>query len=184
METAWEELTVSGCYACRLRPVADSRGTFQKFFNDKAFDDVLPGFVPRESYLTTSAKGVLRGMHFQLPPNDHAKLVICLQGSALDVMVDLRRGPGFGGTTQVELSPNGTNCVVMPIGIGHGFYSRCDGTQLLYFVGSGYAEVSDSGVLWSSICLDWPDLNPILSPRDERHPALSEFTSPGSWSSN
>lgn len=181
MEIDWTELSVPGCYFAALRSFTDSRGSFQKLFNEKAFERVLPGFVPRECYLTSSLHGVLRGMHFQLPPDDHAKLVICLGGRAIDVMVDLRPGPSYGHTAQVELTPGGTNCVAMPIGVGHGFYAHSDDTQLLYLVGTGHTPASDAGVLWSSIDIDWPCTTPILSERDKVHPPLADFTPPDKW---
>lgn len=183
MDISWTELAVPGCYAGILSAFGDRRGSFQKLFHAEAFATVLPDFTPRECYLTSSASGVLRGMHFQLPPDDHAKLVICLSGAALDVMVDLRPGSSYGHTAQVELSPDGPNCVAMPIGIGHGFYAHSDDTQLLYLVGTCHAPASDAGVLWSSIGFNWPDPTPILSERDKAHPTLAKFTPPDGWKS-
>lgn len=181
MDIAWTGLAVPGCYAGSLCTFGDSRGSFQKLFNAETFAGVLPGFIPRECYLTSSVQGVLRGMHFQLPPDDHDKLVICLGGNVIDVMVDLRPGPSYGHTAQLELTPDGTNCVAMPIGVGHGFYALSDHSQLLYLVGTGHAPASDAGVLWSSIDIEWPCTTPILSERDKAHPPLANFTPPEEW---
>ena len=181
MKARWRALAVPACHAAHLSAFTDERGGFLKLFNDGAFAKILPGMVVREAYLTTSAKGVLRGMHFQLPPHDHAKIVICLSGAALDVMVDLRGGCGFGRTASVELTPEGTNCVAIPKGVGHGFYTREADTRLLYLVETGHAPQSDAGVMWDSIGFDWPDRTPLLSDRDRNHPALADFTVPAEW---
>lgn len=177
----WSELSVSGCYSGSLRNLKDSRGSFQKIYNSEALEKVLPGFLPRECYVTTSARGVLRGMHFQLPPYDHAKIVTCLSGHVLDVIVDLRPGQSYGRAAEIELSSTGTNCVVIPKGFGHGFYSYSDNTQLLYLVETSHVPRSDAGLLWNSINANWPNLNPILSERDQSHPTLAEFNPPNSW---
>ena len=175
------ELGLKGCYGARLSRFSDPRGSFQKLFHKDAFSSFLPGFVPHEAYLTGSAQGVLRGMHFQRPPHDHAKVVICLGGAALDVLVDLRGGDGYGKTTSVELTPDGVNCVMIPSGIAHGFYARSDGTQLLYLVETVHAPDADAGVMWDSIGFEWPDANPILSDRDKAHPSLADFVLLQRW---
>ena len=175
------ELGLAGCYATHLPSFSDPRGGFQKLFHQEAFSRALPGFLPREAYVTSSAKGVLRGMHFQRPPHDHAKVVICLGGAALDVLVDLRAGEGYCKTTSAELTPDGMNCVLIPAGIAHGFYARTDGTQLLYLVETVHAPDADAGVMWNSIGFDWPTADPILSERDKRHPELAAFVPPERW---
>ena len=175
------ELGLTGCFAAHLPSFSDARGGFQKLFHNEAFARFLPGFLPREAYLTSSARGVLRGMHFQKPPHDHAKVVVCLGGTALDVLVDLRVGADYGKTASVELTQGGVNCVMLPSGIGHGFFARTDATQLLYLVETVHAPNADAGVLWSSIDFDWPDETPILSDRDTGHPKLVDFTPPQRW---
>jgi dTDP-4-dehydrorhamnose 3,5-epimerase len=174
-------LTLEACYAGHLPIFSDERGSFQKLFHADTFQALLPGFLPRECYLTRSAKGVLRGMHFQPPPHDHGKIVICLGGAVLDGIVDLRAGDGFGLTTTVELDPEGTNCVVLPRGVGHGFYSHEDNSQLLYLVETVHAPEVDAGILWNTVGIDWPVDDPILSARDTAHPPLSKLDMPLKW---
>jgi dTDP-4-dehydrorhamnose 3,5-epimerase len=181
MKLDGSELDLNGCFSVHLPSFSDPRGGFQKLFHEDAFSRFLPGFLPHEAYLTNSAQGVLRGMHFQRPPHDHAKVVICLGGAALDVLVDLRAGDGYGKTASVELTPDGVNCVLIPSGIAHGFYSRSDGTQFLYLVETVHAPDSDAGVMWDSIGFDWPVANPILSDRDKAHPTLADFVPPQRW---
>lgn len=177
-------LTLPGCYSATLSAFEDARGSFRKLFHAQSFQTLLPGFVPAEVYLTTSAKGVLRGMHFQVPPHDHAKVVICLSGRVTDVLLDLRRGHGFGASTHVELTPQGPNTVLIPKGVAHGFYSHEDGSALLYLVETEHALESDAGVLWNSFGFDWPSQNAILSDRDTKHPTLKSFQSPAGWGGN
>lgn len=176
-------LALPGCFSARLSKFEDARGSFQKMFHTDAMVAYLPGFQPREIYLTTSSKGVLRGMHFQLPPNDHAKVVVCLHGKVTDVLLDLRPGRTYGQTAAVELSPDGQNIVLLPKGIAHGFYVQADASELLYLVETVHCADSDKGILWNSFAFDWPDHSPILSARDTQHPPLADFTPPHDWQS-
>lgn len=176
-----EPLSLDGCYAARLTAFSDERGSFHKLFHRRAFQAFLPGFSPAEVYLTTSARNVLRGMHFQLPPHDHAKVVICLSGRLTDVLLDLRPGAGFGRSTRLALSTEGPNAVLIPKGIAHGFYAHENGSALLYLVETEYASEWDAGVMWDSFGFDWPSDEPVLSERDQRHPTLAAFRPPGEW---
>lgn len=161
--------------------MTDARGDFRKLFHAKIYDDYLPGYVPREIYLTTSNKGVVRGMHFQLPPDDHGKVVICLSGKVTDVLLDLRQGPGYGASTSVKLIPNVTNAVLIPKGIAHGFYAHEDNSAMLYLVETEYAPANDHGVLWNSFGYNWPSEEVLLSERDTEHAPLSAFKAPVEW---
>lgn len=183
MKLDWTPLALSGCYSVSLPKFGDDRGSFFKLFHESGVGVYLPGFLPREIYLTTSARGVLRGMHFQVPPYDHAKVVISLSGRVCDVLLDLRPGPGYGAVTSVELSPEGQNAVLLPKGIAHGFYAHENNSSLLYLVETVHSPENDRGVMWNSFGYDWPISNPILSQRDQRHPALDQFVAPPEWAS-
>ena len=183
MKLVHTQLAIPGCYSVRLPTFFDDRGSFLKLFHESGMRPYLPGFLPREIYLTTSASGVLRGMHFQVPPNDHAKVVISLSGRVSDVLLDLRPGPGFGAVASVELSPEGQNAVLLPKGIAHGFYAHENNSTLLYLVETVHSPDNDRGVLWNSFGYDWPASTPILSQRDQKHPALAQFVAPAEWSS-
>lgn len=174
-------LELPGCYTVILPKFGDNRGSFFKLFHQSRMGAYLPGFLPREIYLTTSSRGVLRGMHFQVPPDDHAKVVISLSGRVSDVLLDLRPGPGYGAVTSVELSPEGQNAVLLPKGIAHGFYTHEDNSALLYLVETVHSPSKDRGIMWNSIAYDWPTSDPILSQRDQEHPALAQFVAPPVW---
>lgn len=176
-------LALSGCFAVSLPTFGDDRGSFFKLFHESGMGAYLPGFLPREIYLTSSASGVVRGMHFQVPPDDHGKVVIILSGRVCDVLLDLRPGLGYGTATSVELSPEGHNAVLLPKGIAHGFYAHEDNSALLYLVETVHSPDNDRGVMWNSFGYDWPVSDPILSLRDQKHPALAQFVAPPEWAS-
>ena len=155
---------------------SDERGIFVKTFNSDIFREkgLETGFA--EEYYSVSRKNVLRGMHFQLPPRDLAKLVYCIRGRALDVITDLRKGsPDFGKTASLELSPKKANMVYVPRGFAHGFYALEDDSLMLYKTTAVYSPEHDSGILWNSLDFKWPCDNPLISERDRGFPSLEEF---------
>lgn len=176
-------LALPGCFSAKLSKFEDARGSFHKFFHAQTLSHYLPGFLPREIYLTSSYQGVLRGMHYQVPPHDHAKIVICLGGLVTDVLLDLRAGATYGQAISVELSAqsNQENAVLLPKGIAHGFYAHTDASQLMYIVETEHSPESDRGVLWNSFGYSWPSDDPILSERDQKHPLFEAFSPPSDW---
>jgi dTDP-4-dehydrorhamnose 3,5-epimerase len=170
---------IDGCYELRPQVRADARGTFVKTFHREWFEELGLQADWAEQYYSVSRKGVLRGLHFQLPPHDHAKLVYCTAGVVLDVAVDLRRGsPTYGRHVTVSLDASRGNLVYIASGLAHGFYTLSDSATMVYNVSSVYSESHDSGILWSSAGIAWPDREPLLSERDRSFVALGEFDSP------
>ncbi len=159
---------------------ADDRGSFVKTYTRSAFAAQGLATEFAEEYVTTSHRGVVRGMHFQLPPHDHDKVVICLSGSAFDVALDLRVGsPTFGRAYTCTLEGERGDALYIPRGFAHGFCALSDDAMLAYKVTSEYAPAHDAGLLWSSVPgVQWPVERPVLSERDTAHPAFSEFASP------
>ena len=141
----------------------------------------MPDFKLGEAYITSSSKNVLRGMHFQLPPHDHSKVVICLSGKVTDVLLDLRPGLNFGKFASIDLTPNKNNVVVIPKGVAHGFYAHCDNSTLLYLVETVHNQVSDSGIHWDGFGYRWPMKHPNTSQRDQMHPDIKSFQIPKEW---
>src|SRR5581483_7390979 len=132
-----------------------------------------------EEYYTVSHVRVLRGLHFQVPPHDHAKLVYCAAGRVLDVALDLRVGsPAFGRHVRAELSAADGNALYLPPGLAHGFYVLEAPALMVYNQTSVYAREHDAGVRWDSAGIPWPDADPILSDRDRSFPALADFRTP------
>jgi dTDP-4-dehydrorhamnose 3,5-epimerase len=157
----------------------DERGEFVKPFHEGQFAQHGLKIHIREEFFSVSNAGVLRGMHFQLPPHDHQKLVYCVRGSVLDVILDLRRGSStYGKSVGVELSSANRHVIYIPVGFAHGFLSLEDDSCLIYKTDSVHAPSHDAGILWSSFGFAWPEQSPLLSPRDLNFPPLAQFTSP------
>lgn len=168
----------SGLKVMRLHRFNDLRGNFLKIFNNVQLRAHCSDPIV-ESYITTSKKDVVRGMHFQSPPCDHTKLVVCLSGSVLDVVVDLQtEGVGYGQVTAIHLDSLEPKLLCIPKGFAHGFLSLSDDTTMLYMQTTVHSPEFDHGVLWSSINFEWPVRHPILSKRDTEHPPLTALTSP------
>lgn len=171
------ETGLSGCYVIENMVCKDDRGLFCKTFHIDFLQGYGLSFPIHEQFVSFSNKHVLRGMHFQIPPHDHAKLVTCITGSALDVVVDIRVGsPTYGTYITIDLLPGIS--VWIPKGIAHGFLSLEDNTGMLYNTSHVHVPASDMGILWDSFGYEWPCARPILSERDQKHPPLSQFESP------
>jgi dTDP-4-dehydrorhamnose 3,5-epimerase len=173
------ESAISSCFELQYHVAADHRGDFVKSFNKTLFRNL--GFETEftESFYSVSVSRVLRGMHFQRPPADHAKLLYCVSGSILDVAVDLRRGsPTYGGYAAFELSAEAHTAAYLPRGMAHGFYVTQGPAQVVYHVSSEYSPSHDAGIRWDSFGFDWPDKEPIISKRDSEFQSLNKFDSP------
>lgn len=181
MKIKTNNLPIADCYSAEISRIEDARGDFIKVFHADTIQGIIPGFQPKEMYITSSRQNVLRGMHLQLPPDDHAKLVICLGGRVTDVLLDLRAGRGFGTITSAELTAHGTNCMIIPKGVAHGFYAHDDGSILLYLVETMHSPENDIGIKWDSIGFKWPVRAPIVSERDQNHTRLEDFSPPLAW---
>jgi dTDP-4-dehydrorhamnose 3,5-epimerase len=170
---------ISGCYELRPAVAADARGTFVKTFQREWFEQQGLRTDWAEQYYSVSRKGVLRGLHFQMPPHEHAKLVFCTAGEVLDAVVDLRVGsPTFGHHVCIALSAERGNMVYLDAGLAHGFYTISESVTLLYNVTSEYAATHDTGIRWDSAGIPWPDGAPQVSDRDRKFLPLAEFASP------
>ena len=158
---------------------ADDRGKFVKTFN---FDDYTKSglnTVFQEEYFSVSKKGVLRGMHFQAPPFEHNKLVYCIYGSVLDVVLDLRKSSGtYGRHEKFHLNEDETTILYIPSGLAHGFYSLEDNSILVYKTSTVYNFDHDMGIKWDSAKISWPDNDPLISDRDNDFQNFADFDSP------
>lgn len=169
------ESRIPGCYLFRPRSPLDNRGKFVKTFHAATFERYGLEIGFRESFYSVSKKNVLRGMHFQRPPQEHAKLVYCLKGTIFDAFVDLRiKSQGFGMHECVELSDKNGLILYLPPGVAHGFYVLSNEAITVYNVTKEYDPSADSGVHWDSCGIDWPTNSPIISPRDSRLLDLNE----------
>lgn len=168
-----------GCLELQPRILADERGRFVKTMHRDQFTalDLRSDFA--EEYYSFSVPGVVRGLHFQVPPMEHVKLVYCVLGQVWDVVLDLRRGsPTYLQHAVFELSAERTNMLYIPVGCAHGFCTPAGAAMLIYKVSSLYSPEHDQGLLWNSAGIAWPVESPLLSDRDSKFPALDEFASP------
>jgi dTDP-4-dehydrorhamnose 3,5-epimerase len=172
------ETAIPGCL--ELQPVlrADERGQFVKTFHSDFFLEHGLETEFREQYYSISRKGVLRGFHFQRPPDGHNKMVYCTSGEILDVVVDLRVGSEtYGDHITLEISSDIGNILYVPEGLAHGFYAVSDAT-IVYNVSSVYSPDNDDGILWDSAGVQWPVSLPVVSRRDMTFTRLADFESP------
>ena len=159
----------------------DARGFFLESFNAKTFEEATglkPKFV--QDNHSRSAKGVLRGIHYQLPPHAQGKLVRVANGSVFDVAVDLRKGSAtFGKWAGHTLTALGAEMLWIPPGFGHAFLTLEDGTDFLYKTTDFYAPDSEASVAWDdpTIAINWPKeaIKAVqLSEKDKSAPRLSD----------
>lgn len=157
----------------------DHRGAFVKTFHATELLELGITFEMKESYYSISKKNVIRGMHFQLPPHQHAKIVFCPYGAILDVAIDLRKdSPHYGTCFSTELSAENHKAFYIPEGFAHGFKSLTEGAITQYFVSSVYHANADTGIAYNSIDFDWGITNALLSERDQSFVKFENFKSP------
>lgn len=157
----------------------DNRGGFQKLFNFDFFKENGLEYAFKEFYYSVNKKDVVRGMHFQLPPFDHTKVVYVSKGRIKDVVVDIRKQSStYGKCFSIELDDHKGQYLYIPKGFAHGFVSLEDGSIVNYAQTSCYSKEHDCGVDAMSISLDWDIENPIRSGRDLTFEKLSDFNSP------
>ena len=174
-----QETAIPGCVKITPTRQTDARGSFVKTFHADTFaaQGLETGF--REEFVSTSVRGVLRGMHFQVPPAHHAKLVTCLAGKILDVALDLRRGsPTYGEHLRIELDAATPSSLYLAPGLAHGFLTLSDQAMVSYLVSTVHSPDHDTGVRWDSFACPWPVDEPLLSERDAAHPPFERFDSP------
>jgi dTDP-4-dehydrorhamnose 3,5-epimerase len=170
---------LDGAFLIQPEPVADRRGCLVKTIHEPTFAAWGIAFDLREEFFSVSRRGVLRGMHFQAPPHAHDKIVYCIAGGVLDVILDLRRASAtFGRWYAMELDAANRRVLLIPRGLAHGFLSLRDDTIMVYKTSKEHMPDCDRGVLWNSFGFAWPVTEPLLSERDANLPPFAEFGSP------
>jgi dTDP-4-dehydrorhamnose 3,5-epimerase len=156
----------------------DSRGSFWECYkkSDFAANGIADDFV--QDNHSISHKNVVRGLHFQRPPQDQAKLVRCTAGVVFDVVVDIRCGsPTFGQWEGFTLSSDNRKILYVPTGFAHGFASLADNSELSYKVSQEFHAPSEGSVAWddSDLKIDWPVDSPMISEADQGNPLLRQL---------
>ncbi|MBI9061943.1 MAG: dTDP-4-dehydrorhamnose 3,5-epimerase [Marinilabiliaceae bacterium] len=161
----------------------DSRGYFLESFNQKEFEAHIGPIQFVQSNESKSTKGVLRGLHFQKPPFNQAKLVRCVEGEVLDVVVDLRKESStFGKHFTIKLSGENKHQLFVPRGFAHGFVVLSESAIFSYQVDNWYAPEHDTGIAWNDpqLNIDWgmEENELLLSDKDKALKLLTECEIP------
>ena len=161
----------------------DVRGYFLESYNQKKFEEVVGKISFVQDNESKSSKGVLRGLHFQKPPFEQAKLVRCIEGEVLDVAVDIRKNSKtYGHHVAVLLSGQNKRQLFVPRGFAHGFLVLSESATFAYKVDNTYAPEFDTGIRWNDkeLNIQWgiDDSEVMISAKDTELPILSEFESP------
>ena len=170
------ETKISDLFLIKNFQAKDNRGRFLKFFHNKFFKDNNLNCNFKESYYSVSKNEVIRGMHFQLPPYDHDKLVFVANGSVTDVVLDLRKKSNtFGRFVSFELNSKNSLSAYIPKGCAHGFLSKKDNTIMVYNLTTVYNQKYDSGIKFDSFEFNWGNKEFIISEKDSNLIDFEEF---------
>lgn len=173
---------IEGVLLCEPKVFGDARGFFYESFNQRAFDEAVghPVQFVQDNH-SRSAKGVLRGLHFQRAPHAQGKLVRAAAGAVWDVAVDIRRGSAtYGQWFGVELSAENHRQLWIPPGLAHGFIVLSDSADFLYKTTDYYAPQAEGAIRWDDpqLAIAWPDVGaaPQLSGKDAAAQSFDGYT--------
>jgi len=161
----------------------DARGYFLESYNQKKFEEIVGKISFVQDNESKSSKGVLRGLHFQKPPFEQAKLVRCIEGEVLDIAVDIRKkSKTYGKHVAVLLSGKNKRQLFVPRGFAHGFLVLSDTATFAYKVDNSYAPDYDEGIRWDDkeLNIEWglKESEVLVSAKDAELPFFLEFESP------
>lgn len=177
-----QKLEVEGCYLMTPTVLMESTCDLIKIFNETQFNIYGLSTEFKEEYYAIAKPGVVRGMHFQLPPEEHDKLVTCIMGEIQDVVVDLRKNSKtFGKYVTTSLNEDNKNLIYIPSGCAHGYYIKGNKHALVYYkVTKPFMGELRGGIHWRSLDIPWDfDYSKIeVESEDATWPKFEEFNSP------
>lgn len=167
-----------GSYIIDLQPVSDRRGWLARTFCKNEFAEIghTKEWV-QMNHSFTNKKGTIRGMHYQLPPHREIKMIRCIAGAVLDIVIDLRKSSEtFLNWISLELNPDNKKMIYIPEGFAHGFQALTDNCELLYHHSAFYTPRSEGGIRYDDPIVDiqWPLPVTDISERDLMHLLLNE----------
>jgi dTDP-4-dehydrorhamnose 3,5-epimerase len=174
----FNELPIRGAWTIDPEPRVDDRGRFMRAWCIDEFTTHGIDFVPLQANIGAShAAGTVRGMHYQAPPDEEAKLVRCTRGSVFDVLVDLRReSPTFGRWAAAELTAENGRMLFVPRGCAHGYQTLEPESEIYYLTSAMYRPTSVRGVRFDdpTVGIRWPLPPTAISQQDQGWPTLRE----------
>jgi dTDP-4-dehydrorhamnose 3,5-epimerase len=173
--------TLEGLLIIEPDVYTDDRGYFFESYNREAFRKIGLDQDFVQDNESRSAKGVLRGLHFQVPPHEQGKLVRVVKGAVQDVAVDLRKNsPTYGQHEIIEISGGNKRMMFIPSGFAHGFLTLEDDTVFCYKCTGVYHRESERGILWNDpeLNIRWATSAPSLSDKDKNCILFRDFNSP------
>ena len=177
-----KKTTLQDAYLITPTVFQDERGFFlETYSNKKLVESGIGADWVQDNHSMSTKKGVLRGLHYQLPPYTQAKLVRVTKGSVYDVIIDLRKdSPTFGKWEGFTLTAENFQMLFVPRGFAHGFCTLEDNTEFQYKCDNYYAPESEGGLIWNdpTLGISWPVTDPILSEKDSKSQKFAEFNSP------
>ena len=163
----------------------DDRGWFMETYKQSEFEaNGIRVEFRQDNHSRSTARGVLRGLHYQKDPAAQGKLVRCVVGAVYDVAVDIRKGsPTYGRWVGVELTAEGRRMLWVPAGFAHGFCTLTDVSEVVYKTTAEYSAAHDRGFRWNdpAVGVTWPVKAPVLSPKDAQAPPLAEADNNFQW---
>jgi dTDP-4-dehydrorhamnose 3,5-epimerase len=170
------ETPLAGAFIVDIEPNCDERGLFARTFCAQEFAELGLNMADLEcSVSVNQSTGTLRGMHYQAPPYEEAKLVRCTSGAIYDVIVDIRTGsPSYGRWFGAELTAANRRALFAPKGFAHGFITLSDGSEVFYMIGAQHAPAYARGFRWDDpkVGIAWPLAPAVMSARDAAYQAL------------
>ena len=192
MSAAVQTFSIAGPLLLTPRVFGDARGFFFESWNDRQWQQLLaehgqePVALVQDNH-SRSSRGVLRGLHYQLPPNPQGKLARCVLGEIFDVVVDLRRrSPTFGQWVGARLSAENHQQLWVPVGFAHGFLTLSEHAEVLYKTTDFWSQPCERAIRWDDpeLAVVWPEEGlpegqPLLAGKDAQAPTLAEALAAG-----
>lgn len=174
----FEKTSLDKVWLIKPKIFEDERGHFLESFREEVFKKKGVEYNFVQDNISTSTKGAVRGLHYQLPPYSQAKLVMAIYGEILDVAVDIRKdSPTFGKYFSTVLNDQNRYMMLVPSGFAHGFSVLSEKATVAYKCNQYYHKESERGVRWNdpALQIDWKTKSPILSEKDKKQPLLKDI---------
>ena len=174
------ELSIEGAYLATHKVFPDERGLFREWFKAEEISSIDETFSVQQANYSKSKQWVIRGIHYSLAPQGQSKVVTCVSGSIIDVLVDLRlNSPSYLKVEYIELKEDSGSVVYIPSGVGHGFIVESDFASVVYLTSSGYSPEYEKAICPSDLALgiQWPlpaGAIGIISKADTEAPTLNQ----------